>query len=120
MTNSSEELITTITDWFDSDPELHLVDSIEKVYEVFCQVEEFVESVGLTPEHELTISEFEDVPVTDLANEDQLNEVHFILPLMSGTNPHELSLEFSYQKVADNEYAIWVDCDFFLEDEVDD
>lgn len=119
MTNS-DELITTVTDWFDTSTELHLVDSLDKVYEVFCKVEEFVESIGLTPEHELTIDEFEDVPVTDLANENQLNEVHFVLPLMKDNEPHELSLEFTYQKVAESEYAIWVDVDFYIEDDSDD
>ncbi|HRC96090.1 MAG TPA: hypothetical protein PK317_04775 [Coprothermobacter proteolyticus] len=117
MSNTSEQLIDTITKWFDDNNDLHLVESLDKVYDVYVQVEEFVESLGLTPEHEVSESEFEDLPVTDLSNEDQLNEVKFVLPLMLGEEPHELVLEFSYQRVEENEYAIWVDCDFFLEDE---
>ena len=94
MSNTSEKLIDTITKWFDDNNDLHLVDSLDKVYDVYVQVEEFVESLGLTLEHEVSESEFEDLPVTDLSNEDQLNEVKFVLPLMLGEEPHELVLEF--------------------------
>lgn len=120
MSNKSEELIDSISNWFDGKPELHIVSSLDKVYDVFKEVEEYVESLGLTPEHEISETDFDDIEVIDLSNEDQLNEVRFELPLMFDNSPHELVLEFSYQHVEENEYAIWVDVDFYLEDDNDD
>lgn len=111
---NSEEQIELVTEAFDSHTEWHFAENLSDVIGIFREVESFCESNGMILESEIDDTEFEELEVS-FNPEEERDEVKFVVPIQDS----ELCLEFFYHRNPDA-YSIWVDVDYYVDDEEDD
>lgn len=112
---NDEKIIELISNEFDSNDSFSVASSLEEVEAIYRHFESFCSNNSINFEHDVEAANFEDVDISDNPDEDR-EEVKFEVPIADT----ELKFEFIYFKEDENMYRVWVDADYYLEEDEDD